>query len=531
MPTLEFSRGETVLFSHRLRTRTRLGRRDDADIALPDRQISRRHCELYVSSGRWWLSSQGKHGTRVNGVWVRSPVELSDGDVVALGPYTARFFVAESGVESSETQLCPQPHVELPQGARGSALLERAHLSFTSGPRAGEHVPLRRMLTTLGGASTHVSLPGLQGLVAAITVARGRPMIQPESTEPVYLGRERVVMMTPVYEGEEVHIAGHSFTLHARGREDAQPSRSGMSFGSMLGSSRQMRRLFGALYRCAASEHPVLVLGESGTGKELASVGLHAHSARRDGPFISVNCASLGTELFEAQLFGYEKGAFTGADQRTDGLFHHAHGGTLFLDEIGELSPCVQAKLLRVLETRGVQRVGSPRDEAVDVRIVAATHRNLSERVREGSFRHDLLFRLDVLRVQIPPLRERVEDIEGLAQSFLSTFRGAPRLTSGALTRLETHPWPGNVRELRNVLSRAVVGAMPRTLLEADDLEFEGGGRLWQSRKQIAMETERALLLRALERAGGNRTRAAKTLGIPRTTLNSRLAKLDLSLS
>jgi transcriptional regulator with PAS, ATPase and Fis domain len=293
----------------------------------------------------------------------------------------------------------------------------------------------------------------------------------------------------------------------------------------------------------------VLVLGESGTGKELVARLVHERSPRRGGPFVAINCAALVETLLESELFGHEKGAFTGAVKATAGKFEVANGGTVFLDEIGELSPGLQAKLLRVLQEKKYHRVGGTRPITSDARIVAATNRELAKAVKEGKFREDLYYRLSVIPIHLPPLRERREDIPLLARAFLERFRKAMEkpldgFAPEAMRRLEMYDWPGNVRELENTIERAValesgrhvsVGVLPvkvqqaaggsaaegsgATLLPEEGLDLE---------KQI-QEMERAYLRAALARAGGVGTRAAELLRISYRSFKHYTKKYKLS--
>ncbi|MCU0293043.1 MAG: sigma-54 dependent transcriptional regulator, partial [Thermoanaerobaculaceae bacterium] len=298
-----------------------------------------------------------------------------------------------------------------------------------------------------------------------------------------------------------------------------------------------LKELLGLVDTVAPRDVSVLVTGESGTGKELVARRLHERSGRAAGPFVAVNCAALPESLAESELFGHEKGAFTGADRQRLGRFEEADGGTLFLDEVGELPAAQQAKLLRTLDGRTVRRVGGSAEIPVDVRLVAATNRDLAAEAASGSFRQDLYFRLAVVTVHLPPLRERVSDIPVLARHFVATLAArhhvaAPELAAPALAALERYRWPGNVRELRNVLERAVVvrgGASIRpedlALPTAVGVGGESGGSIPLDRDV----REREVLLEALRRAGGNRDEAARLLGVSVRTLYYRLRRYGIS--
>ncbi len=286
--------------------------------------------------------------------------------------------------------------------------------------------------------------------------------------------------------------------------------------------------------RAAATDATVLILGESGTGKELLAQRLHRRSPRAAGPFIAVNAAALPEALAESELFGHEKGAFTGAAGRHRGRFELAHGGTLFLDEIGELSEAVQAKLLRALEQRSIERVGSERSIDIDLRLIAATHRDLARDVAEGRFRADLYYRLNVVALRLPPLRERPGDIPLLAEHFLERLATALSLpvrplAPSAVLQLQSHGWPGNVRELRNALERASIAAVG-DVIEAADLPALAPGVVEESSEAplALQERERRAILDALDRTSGHRERAAELLGISVRTLYNRLRQYGI---
>jgi Nif-specific regulatory protein len=308
---------------------------------------------------------------------------------------------------------------------------------------------------------------------------------------------------------------------------------------SMVGRSPALQGIIGQVERVAGTKATVLVRGESGAGKELIARAIHESSDRRSGPFVCLNCAALSETLLESELFGHEKGAFTGATERKIGKFEAAHKGTLMLDEIGEMSPAIQAKFLRVLEGHPFERVGGSGRVQVDVRVVAATNRDLEKAVTSGDFRRDLYFRLKVVEILVPPLRRRPEDIEPLAAHFLERFaaetgRKLRGYTPEALEAMQNYHWPGNIRELRNVIERAVVLSQGEWIdvadvslshLAAPGDTNQGIARSGPFVPTTIEEMERRHVLATLEAVGGNKTKAAAILGIERSTLDRKLAK------
>ncbi|MBI3080649.1 MAG: sigma-54-dependent Fis family transcriptional regulator [candidate division NC10 bacterium] len=315
-------------------------------------------------------------------------------------------------------------------------------------------------------------------------------------------------------------------------------------FGNLLGRSPAMRALLGQLEQVAATRSTVLLMGESGTGKELAARALHYNSDRAERPFVVIDCAAIPETLQESELFGPTRGAFTGAVAAKRGLFEEAHGGTLFLDEVGDLSAATQAKLLRVLQEGTIRRLGDTRTIQVDVRIIAATNRDLPAEVRAGRFREDLFFRLNVLPLRLPPLRERPEDIPLLTEHFLRRFaaetgRPVRQIAPPALDCLMAYRWPGNVRELEHAIERAVLLSQGE-ILEVGDLPpaVQGGGgqgveeaplSLRDAVARLNADLERGLIRRALARTGGNRTEAAALLGISRRALLYKLKEYGIA--
>jgi two-component system response regulator AtoC len=317
---------------------------------------------------------------------------------------------------------------------------------------------------------------------------------------------------------------------------------------SILGESPVMRQLFDVIRQAAPTQATVLIQGESGTGKELVAHAIHRLSTRSKGPFVAVHCAALAPSLLESELFGHEKGAFTNALGRRRGRFELADGGTLFLDEISEIELSAQVKLLRVLEERQFERVGGDETVEVDIRLIAATNRNLKKRVEEGKFREDLFFRLDVVDITLPPLRERSEDIPILCDSFVREFaeknqKHLEGITPDAVQVLAAHPWPGNVRELRNTVEKMVVlGRGPRLTARdipasiRDTVRDAAPGLLPQRRTVVAVgeslaATEKAMIMAALLKHGDNKTKAAQELGLSRRTLHRKIREYKAELS
>jgi DNA-binding NtrC family response regulator len=308
-------------------------------------------------------------------------------------------------------------------------------------------------------------------------------------------------------------------------------------FENIIGHSQVMQDIFATIMRVAGTRATVLLAGESGVGKDMIARAIHHHSPRRDRPFVKINCTALPENLMESELFGYEKGAFTGANISKAGKFEAADTGTVFLDEIGDVPPAIQVKLLRVLQDREFERLGSNKVMHSDVRVIAATNVDLRAALENGTFREDLYYRLNVVPLDIPPLRERKEDIPYLVQHFAKKFNG--EISDGAMERLMSYHWPGNVRELENVIERSVLLAQgPR--VEADDIRIDTSGRsrpAMTATDQFLPEGmtldayEQSIIREALKRADGNKSQAARLLGLTRNALRYRLAQMGIEES
>jgi DNA-binding NtrC family response regulator len=430
------------------------------------------------------------------------------------------------------------------QDGSESLLLRCARLSVTRGPDAGQELGIETPRISVGSA------PDCDLVLSDPAVSRRH--FELIATEGGYLLRDLGstngtraggVRLQRALLDEPTLLTLGSTTLRLEPRDELLelPLSARGRFGQLLGQSPAMRRVFALLESAAKSDSTVLIEGESGTGKELAARALHDTSPRAAGPFVVVDCGAIPEQLIESELFGHERGAFSGADKKRNGAFSQAHGGTVFLDEIGELPLALQPRLLRFLESKQVKRVGGDRHQRVDVRVVAATNRSLAARARSGDFREDVYYRLAVVRVELPPLRDRPEDIALLAYHFAASFVADPaQLIDDKLSALlMAHSWPGNARELRNIIE--TVAALPdradellhaRTqaadvpahaeIGELVELPFHEARQRWQAR------FERSYLHQQLERADGVVSRAAERAALPRPTLHTMLKRHGL---
>ena len=394
------------------------------------------------------------------------------------------------------------------------------------------------------GVVLDVKMPGMDGLELLRWIREHGPSVPvimisafgevPDAVEAMKLGAEDY-LVKPFDPAELVLRLQHAVERY-RLRNQLQAGPAATAGGEDTRNER-MREVHRVIARAALSNSTILITGESGTGKEVLARRIHALSPRRENPFVPVNLGGVPESLLESELFGYERGAFTGADRRKAGLFETGQSGTLFLDEIGDMPPALQIKLLRVIQEKRIQRLGGTGSIPIDVRFIAATHRDLEERVAAGAFREDLFYRMNVIRVDLPPLRERPEDIPALAEQFLrriaaETGRTELRFTDDALEWLRGYHFPGNVRELENLIERAAILSESPVLTarQFGDRPADGPPELFRTLQNggTLRDLERAAIRDALHRHEGNRTRAAAELGITRRTLFNKIREYGL---
>jgi DNA-binding NtrC family response regulator len=420
-------------------------------------------------------------------------------------------------------------------------------ITATSGPAAGAALAMSQSLATVGRHETNdlvLADPNVSGVHLELSRDGDRVRVRDmKSTNGTWLGAHRVVdiLLAP---GAEISVGATTLRFDVDDRAARAAVSEHESFGALVGQSIAMRELFAVLERIAPKDLSVLVQGETGTGKEEVARAIHAASPRASAPFVVIDATSLPETLAEALLFGHEKGAFTGATERREGFFEAATGGTIFIDEIGELPSSLQSKFLRVLERHEIVRVGNHSPTPIDVRVVAATHRDLRREIEAGRFREDLFFRLGQIRVRIAPLRDRPEDIDGLCAKLLETIAPSSRITiePAALDHLRAQSWPGNARELRNVLARAAAltdgGVIRRTDIAGEGDGFRGtrdertaldlSGTFADAKGRAIERFESSYLAALMKRAGGNLSRAARDADVARHHLRDLLKKRGL---
>ena len=532
-----------------------IGRGEDVDVRVNDPGASARHCTLHVEGGRVAIEDLGsRNGTQIRGQ------RIDAGERVMLAPGESALVAgAVLLLQRKNRQL--QQRRSLPHGYFELRLAEECLLAKTAGGApafsiARLDIEGGRDADSFAAAAAELLRPAdILGTYAPdayeILLRRTAPAEAEGALAPLLrkldeLGAEPRVAYA--------HFPGDGRTAHAlieKACARLRPAPAGSAPPGAIVLDPRMREVYRLAEKSAGRDINVLILGETGVGKEILAQTIHRASKRADRPFLSLNCGGVSETLRESELFGYERGAFTDAKVAKPGLLEMAEGGTVFLDEIGEMSPSIQAMLLRAIDTKQIMRVGGVRPKAIDVRFVAATNRDLVEEIREKRFRSDLYYRLNQISLEIPPLRERRLEIRPLAEAFLAELAGgaagAPRLSNEAVQLLESHAWDGNIRELRNVINRALVlcdgdtiepehlpletlqrAASPARMPAADDAAAEILPPPSELSLTPEQRSERERIVAALQAEGGNQSRAARRLGMSRSTLGTRLDELGI---
>jgi DNA-binding NtrC family response regulator len=549
MPELMFFRGGVEVLRVGLEQRRLvLGRSGPSDIVIPDPQVSRQHVALHFDGTRCLLEDLSGHGTVVAGKPMTAG-ELLDGGVLELGQWRALYH--QQAGDRVEISTSNRSLTEVQARATQASRREPFQLRLRHGPNESSCDLLSDSFTIGQSKENEVMIQDrfISGRHLQVTRCeygfRVRDLNSTNGTYLVSTGGKFIDDGTRLIDAEVpmntvLRIGETELSFEPVPDDPLAPPAHGI-----IGNDPAIRKLLHLIGRTAPSNVGVLIMGESGTGKELVARALHSGSPRASQPFVTVNCAALSPALIESELFGHEKGAFTGAEAKRKGAFEEAQGGTLFLDEVGELPLELQAKLLRALENGEVKHVGASRPFQVDVRVVAATNRHLWSEVQQGRFRQDVYYRLNGMPLAVPPLRERRGDIRTLAEHFVRshTPRGQEvKLTSAALLKLQHHTWPGNIRELRAVVRRAMLlrdsskiepGIIDfeqepeRVMTDAADapIELPEGLTLEQTLEQL----ERRLVETTLRRHDFHKDRTAKALGLSRSALFRRLKQWGYS--
>jgi DNA-binding NtrC family response regulator len=512
-----------------------IGRDLNNHIQLTDEDISRCHCKIEWVSGKYVLTDLSRNGTLLNNQPIKSST-ITIGDTVTIGRWSVS--VVDTPEKPSEiTVMASRRPTSILSFDKDKKTISTQRISLIIIPPDEKLVPVSITQTeaTIGSLdSCDVSIhdPFVSRRHCRLIHRDGRIVLMDlGSTNGTYVDNVRIEQVSLPSQGQ--FRIGKTLIRYRLEREaSAIKPIEGASLGPMIGKSEVMREIFALIERVAPSDATVLVTGETGTGKELVARLLHQMSHRAEKPFVSVNCGAIPASIIESQLFGHERGAFTGAIERMAGLFEQAHGGTLFLDEIGEMPLELQTRLLQVLENHRIRRLGGKEDIDVDFRLIAATNKELQRLVSDQRFRQDLFYRLFVVPINLMSLRERGEDTRLLAEHFAGEFSppNAPmRITDEAITKICSHNWPGNVRELRNVIQRSIL-LSSENVIDAKDITFA----------PIAMESllehnleikERETIVAALSQNKGNQTKTARQLGIARTTLCVKIQKYQIDLS
>jgi two-component system, NtrC family, response regulator AtoC len=551
---LAYAEGRSQIFELAPGESMTIGRSREATFSVPDSRVSRLHAKItFDERGTLWVEDlDSKNGVECNGKKITGQSALLSGDEIKIPPG----MIVVGAI--------PKPHTKQKEGGRSYAIFEERLPSELDRAARYRRAVALLMVRMIGDGSRDATVrEALQRQLRPMDLLshygpRELAVLLPEADATQALAASRRLLATASSVGGRILVGVANYpkdgtnhetlirqarvALRAATPEDSiglSPATPEEKRGPIIAAA-SMIKVLELVEKVAPTQLSVLLQGETGVGKDIIATELHQRSPRAKGPFVRVNCAAIPETLLESELFGHEKGSFTGASQTRKGLFETAHSGTIFLDEIGEISTATQAKLLRVLEGRCIVRVGGVEELPVDVRVITATHRDLDAMVAQGSFRQDLLFRLNTFTILIPPLRERKEEILLMAEVFLKEFAASPSTISPEAARLLlAHEWLGNVRELKNAMERASVliegnvlmpTHLPEKLAKLDEALPSLSASAAQGlmlHNEVAL-VERDTLVRALEACGGNRTHAAERLGISRRALLYKIDKYNL---
>lgn len=538
-----FRQGERVLSFTLDKNLIRIGRSSPCEIELPDPSLSREHCLLVKKERSWFLEDSSKNGVRTpNGDRLTERALVNLNQRYRIGKFFS-FELNEAGVPSKDKTLV-----------------------ISNAPTQIVGVNTQAQTITLGRASVFGKLPDGRsvrkkvlgsGLSMGCHPENDLVLIAPDisqfharvdlidnvyvfsdlgSTNGSALNRTPIYR-APLFNGSKIKVGPFQFDFELQTEEIAIQPKNSNRFYEMVSKNKTMKTVFTTIEVVAPSEAAVFIHGETGTGKELVAKALHQLSRREEQPFVAINCAALPKDLVESELFGHEKGAFTGATSMRLGAFEAAHQGTLFLDEIAELDLNVQAKLLRALETKEIRRLGSNSNLPVSLRLVSASHKDLLDEVRKGRFREDLFYRLHIVQIELPPLKDRLEDLEILAEELFLQLKLPFAIDDKAMDFLKTYSYPGNIREFKNILQRAVIEFEVRSvtkdkqfekILSLQDFRFlRATSAESLSKKQLA---ERDRILSALREYSFVQIRAAKSLDMPVSTMNDKIRRYGITI-
>ncbi|MBI4366949.1 MAG: sigma 54-interacting transcriptional regulator [Deltaproteobacteria bacterium] len=529
-------RGDIILKFPCTKTIIRIGRDPASDLQLHGDTISRLHCLLEWDGTAYRVTDRSRNGLLLNGKPPTEPMSLAQHSLLAIGEWELRYDDGPLSAPVDTVLADPRSTRILRYDPAAKALLVKyLHLAVALPSGTVAESKHDRLPIAFGSAPTHAVVvaddPYVSRTHCVIEIGADGPLLRDAGSRNGTWWKGARVAAQPLGPSGEFLIGKTRVSYRiVEAAEPIKPARK-KRCGEMLGAGRPMQEVFGLVERIGPCDAPVLIHGESGTGKELCARAIHAASSRANRPFIAVNCGALPATIIESELFGHERGAFTGATTQHRGVFEQTAGGTLFLDEIGEMPPELQSRLLRVLETRTVRRVGGTADCAVDFRLVAATHRDLQTLVGQGRFREDLFYRLYVVPLRMPPLRERPEDVDLLTDHYVELFGGDRRrvvCSPAAREALHRYPWPGNVRELRNTIQRAMLLAGAETL-QPEHLVFAPAQPSAPHGAGSLDEQERRAIQAALAATKGNHSKAARQLGIARTTLVAKLKRFGIT--